>query len=232
MNRDISVKDFVALLGFSLEKGRDGGWLEESDVLFSDNPLSRKTCARMIHEFLKKELKETDESNIDSALVLKDLYDCRVCVNHIMQVFSKGIMEPKSLGNDLVFGNEEKVSYQEAMQIVSRIFEKKSRVIFDDSDDIFPGELSYNEVFKRMETGENTFIIDVRPEYLYEKEHIEDSINIPFTRIVSEEKKALGNLADSQAQLFLYCENGYLNEIAQRALVSAGVENVFRFCKD
>lgn len=239
MNEGISVEDFVSLLGFSVENGRKNGWLEESEVLFSGDCIKRKTCARIVHEFLKKEMNEPDEENVDCALTLKDLYDCRICVNHIMQVYSKGIMESRIEGDILIFKNEEIISEEEALKIVARIFEKEKRLLRERKSDFLPGKKSFSEIIGKSEDGINlseidmpTYIIDVRPHYMYEKEHIDNSLNIPFTEIVREGKKALGNLLDSQAQFFLYCENGYLNEIAQRALISDGVENVFRFCKD
>ena len=66
------------------------GFAEALDELSADKPLIRSQAARIIHEFLKKELHEPDEPDWGDAGRLKDLYDCHVCVNHIAQVVLRG----------------------------------------------------------------------------------------------------------------------------------------------
>lgn len=80
-------------------KGRKEGWLEAEDEVFKDQPAARKNVARICHMYLLKVLKAND-LDINGAKELKDLYDCRVCANHIAQVYMRGIMDAKNIKRD------------------------------------------------------------------------------------------------------------------------------------
>ncbi len=76
-----------------LHYGHIAGWLEDQDEMHPAAQIDRRTVARIIHQFMKLELHIPDIPDISSAEVLKDLYTCRVCANHVAQVFAKGFME-------------------------------------------------------------------------------------------------------------------------------------------
>ena len=57
-----------------------------------DAKLERRNAAAIMHLFMRRTKIEPDEDNWDKAKVLKDLYDCRVCVDHVGQMYVKGIM--------------------------------------------------------------------------------------------------------------------------------------------
>lgn len=108
------------------------------NMILSDIPdavdITRKQAAIIIHEYLRKILKEADETDITRATKLKDLYDCRVCVKHIEQVYIKGIMDPMidcnaSLKNGLpiLFGGNELLTDEEAKTIIERVWDKSKR---------------------------------------------------------------------------------------------------------
>ena len=78
-------------------RGLENGWLEYEDKLYSNEPIARKNAARIIHMFLLKEKGIIDLPSIHDAEVLRDLYDCRICANHIAQVYLRGIMDAKDL---------------------------------------------------------------------------------------------------------------------------------------
>ena len=46
--------------------------------------------------YLLKVMKVSD-LDISGAAALKDLYDCRVCANHVAQVYTRGIMDAKNI---------------------------------------------------------------------------------------------------------------------------------------
>ena len=77
--------------------GLENGWLEHEDKLYKDDEISRKSIARIIHMYLLKEKGIPDIQDISKASELKDLYDCRVCANHVAQVYLRGIMGAKDL---------------------------------------------------------------------------------------------------------------------------------------
>lgn len=96
----------------------------------------RRAAAEIVHGFLKDVLKEKDIADISPAAVLRDLYDCRVCVNHIAQVYLKGIMDPveiRGLGADgdeslLIFDGRGILSKKEAEEIIKRVKDRGGEV--------------------------------------------------------------------------------------------------------
>ena len=81
--------------------------------------LTKKTCARMIHEFLKTVLGVKD-LDWDKAKELKDIYDCRVCANSVAQVYERGIMPEDEPG---VFGGDRIITPNEAQAFVDTLAE-------------------------------------------------------------------------------------------------------------
>ena len=80
-------------------RGREEGWLEAEEEVFKDSSITRKNVARICHMYLLKVMKVSD-LDISGAKELKDLYDCRVCANHIAQVYMRGIMDAKNIKRD------------------------------------------------------------------------------------------------------------------------------------
>ena len=77
--------------------GLEKGWLEFEDQLYRDDKITRKNIARIIHMYLLKEKRIPDLQDISKASELRDLYDCRVCANHVAQIYLRGIMGAKEL---------------------------------------------------------------------------------------------------------------------------------------
>ena len=84
-----------------LRYGHFRGWLEDSDERQPQAPLNRQTAVRITHQFMLIELKIPDLADISPAAKLKDLYTCRVCTNHIAQLYTRGIMGTKKEEPDL-----------------------------------------------------------------------------------------------------------------------------------
>ncbi len=102
--------------------GYQAGWLEDMDITGKDEPLLRKNAARIIHEFIRLELQIPDINDVSCATKLRDLYDCRVCTKHVMQVYARGIMKGYYASDTLyLFGMNESVSKTEMDEIISRI---------------------------------------------------------------------------------------------------------------
>ena len=141
----ISIGEFVSRL-FALRKesseipagqitvpellrfGHFRGWLEDSDERNSTAPLNRQTAARITHEFLRLELKIPDLADISPATKLKDLYTCRVCANHIAQIYCRGIISTKkeepdfqniSDSSELFFNHQALLTKEEADKVIA-----------------------------------------------------------------------------------------------------------------
>ncbi len=56
--------------------------------------LSRLDAAILMHKYLLEIEGVQDLEDISGAEVLKDLYDCRKCVNHMAQVYLRGLIAP------------------------------------------------------------------------------------------------------------------------------------------
>ena len=127
---NINTREFVEMLYIDflkepvgndmLREGRRRGWLEDMDETKTDDTLTRKSAARILHEFLKKEYGIRDIEDIKKAEELKDLYDCRVCANHIAQVYLRGLMEARNPGV-LIFDSDSKIGRDEALKIKSEL---------------------------------------------------------------------------------------------------------------
>ena len=124
---NITIKEFVNLLSQKdLSYGHSRGWLEDQDERFCDNSLNRQTAARIVHQFMKIELGVPDLPDITPANVLADLYTCHTCVNHIAQVYLRGVMDAEEISGVserpfLIFNGKAFVSKEEAEKIVLRI---------------------------------------------------------------------------------------------------------------
>lgn len=111
-----------------MQYGYHAGWLEDMDISGKNTPLLRKNAARIIHEFMRLELREPDLDDVSCAFKLRDLYDCRVCTKHVMQVYAKEIMGGYYASDTLyLFGMNEPVSMTEMAEIISRIFKQRKQ---------------------------------------------------------------------------------------------------------
>lgn len=101
MTREKFIKRLLEVFGEDtgdvFSKGLENGWLEFEDKLYRVDEITRKNIARIIHMYLLKEKEIPDLQDISKASELRDLYDCRVCANHIAQVYLRDIMSAKEL---------------------------------------------------------------------------------------------------------------------------------------
>ena len=79
--------------------------------------LTRKICARLLHEFMFNVLKVPDVE-WKKAGNLRDIYDCRVCANAIAQVYERSIMDESS---EKVFGPASEESLQRSLERAERL---------------------------------------------------------------------------------------------------------------
>ena len=112
-----------------LHYGHAKGWLEDQDEVNCKNSLDKRTAARILHQFLKIELGRPDIPDITPAKTLQDLYTCRVCANHIAQIYVQGFMDAEEVELNgrtaLIFNNLKPVSRKEAAEIIEKASCKK-----------------------------------------------------------------------------------------------------------
>lgn len=135
-NEYITTKQFVQLIwdsckgtevGEVMTYAREHMWVMEQDLCAAEEPIERRRAAYIIHEFLRLELGEPDEESWLDAEKMKDIYDCRACANHIAQVYVKGIMEARKIGDIWLFDSLGQIEFTEAEKIVTSVTEKNLR---------------------------------------------------------------------------------------------------------
>lgn len=101
MTREQFIKRLLEVFGEDTGddflNGLENGWLEFEDKLYHEDEINRKNIARIIHMYLLKVKGISDLQDISKAGELRDLYDCRVCANHVAQVYLRDIMSAKEL---------------------------------------------------------------------------------------------------------------------------------------
>lgn len=182
---------------------------------------SRQNVARLIHEKLLLVYKEGDEQDISAASVLKDLYDCRTCVNHVAQVFLKGIMRP----GETVFGMRELVTEEEALLIAERTLKRDRRIPQkqEDKGAKEPMFLSWEQVSEI----EADYLIDVRP---MDESVEEEAVRVrAWTRVSLEEycRNPFMLTMDIHAVIIILCENGMRSKLAASCAANVGFRNVY-----
>ncbi len=103
LNKDKFIEMLVSFSGISKEELLQKGVLETGDLSESFEEIDRRSVARILHNFMRIVLGIKDESDISKAYVLKDLFDCRVCANHIAQVYLKGVMKEVNIDGLIIF---------------------------------------------------------------------------------------------------------------------------------
>lgn len=202
--------------------------------------LTRAKAANIVHEFIRKVLKEAESPNWDQASVLLDLYDCHTCVSHIAECYVKGIMDGITVNKTgremLIFDGTAFVGAKEAEQIISRVFDRSKRkqrfalrveegTSTTKTDD--PVKISKDILEQWIKNKKSVNLVDVRC-----KEEFNPSL---YPGIRNIEFKALMNnpylIADRPDRLMeeycFVCNDGYQSQMAARIAYNAGFKKVY-----
>lgn len=194
--------------------------------------MTRKKIVGLIHDFLRTELQESDEMDSSPAYVLQDLFDCRVCAGHIIQIYVKGIMDEIVLPDGrLIFAGEKEVSKEELSDIITktcfpefrtpRRTEKKN---YSSAGE--PEEISLEQVKQLMKEEKRPLIVDVRTEREYAEGSLPGAVNVPLLDIMKNPYMFSENRNKS---ILLYCGEGYQSRAAAQCLLEAGYPKVAYF---
>lgn len=215
--------------GPGMATGEAHGWLNAQDKVQAQKPITRSAAARILHEFLRQELGERDAEDVTSAGKLSDLYDCRTCVNHVAQVYCKGIMAEY---RDSVFGMREEILPSEAEEMVRRLLspERRNSVgkpgcrLADQENGA--ERLSKAEAVDFLKGHPEALHIDVRTPWEYAGGHPEGVRNIPLLQLMEAPERILPDL---DAYLLLGCDGGYRSEIAAQRLAHSGYRHIYYY---
>ncbi len=111
---ELGGKAASAGLGAVFEAAFSAEKLMAAGIDINAPELKRIDAAIMIHKYLRDVLGIPDLTDISGADVLRDLYDCRKCVNHIAQVYLRGLMKaleyPAGEGGSIILFDAQKVT--------------------------------------------------------------------------------------------------------------------------
>lgn len=221
MDGYLTVGQFAGLLEKNVYHADKGTGKVDWDVpQHSGELIKRRTAAGMVHHVLLR-MGEADEESIEAALRLKDLYTCRTCVGHIVQVYVKGIMTEWSDG---AFGVGEQITYREAEEIVNRAADRQLRKKPGLSVRAEWTTVMWQEAEQMLKEDRRILLVDVRSGEEYGQGHRKGSINVPLQALF---RNPYCVCADRAAVLFLYCQRGYKSRIAAELLARAGYGNVY-----
>ena len=218
----ITVSEFIAFLGVS-----------NASCLLIDEPadaqLTRGIAAKLVHRFIKKVQGEQDEdvSMWHAAGVLKDLYDCRVCVADIAEVYLKGIMGAIVTDNgDVVFSLKDAVWYEEALSIAEKALDpgKRTPVKTADLSANTLKNMDKETALSFLSQNERAVLIDLRMPAEFDAGHIGGAINIPLSEYV---KNPFLAGEEKNVPIVFTCENGYKSEIAGNLALSMGYTDCY-----
>ncbi len=123
-NQELEAADWQQLSA----RGKADGWLEPLNLVQAEKAIERRTAAGILHRFLQKVLREADLPSWEEAKKLRDLYDCRTCVNHVAQVYCKGIMDGVEMeSGELIFDMYGTITAPEAEEMAERMLYPEMR---------------------------------------------------------------------------------------------------------
>ena len=188
--------------------------------------LERRKAAELVHEFLRKELGEADEENWSAAGKLRDLYDCHICVNHVAQVYVKGIMEAFE-AEPLRFGMRELVGEAEAGEILARVLDPgRRRPKSEERGTRKVVKMSRAEALALLKQLPEAILIDVRTASAFADKPFPGAKNLPMAEILKNPYQVSDRL---DLPLFFCCEEGYQSEVAANCAAEAGYGAVYYF---
>ncbi|MVX64573.1 hypothetical protein GKZ28_12810 [Clostridium chromiireducens] len=197
------------------------GIIEDYDMTNINNPIERRSAARIVHEVLLTEFGERDEDEWSAAENLSDLYICHTCVIHIAQMYVKGIM----LGRDNnVFDALGSITRAEAAAVVVRMLDKEQRIPQTQGRVFKSKILSPDEALELMLNDSRAMLIDVRTNEEHNTGHISGSICMPLNDISNNPFSVCQN---RNTPIILYCQKGYKSSAAAQALIDAGYSRIY-----
>ena len=211
------VRSFDTSISNPLTYATEKGFAEDYDWVHREREISRRQVARIVHDTLRIEMHEKDEDNWTAAKNLKDLYSCRTCVQHISQVYVKGILEPDKPN---IYNVDGQMTRAEAADVLLKMIDRTKRKPKSADKQKGVHALSPNQARAILTEQQSAVLLDVRSHADYQKGHLVDSISLPLEEIdqVNFEK---------DTPIVLYCHIGYKSHLAAELLVGAGYANVY-----
>lgn len=190
---------------------------------------TKTEASAIVHEWMQMR-GAVDEADITRAYGIKDLFDCRTCVNHVAQMVLKGIIPPDETTRDgAVFGMRRKLTYEEARDIAERaanaVAEQPEAGIRSTAENTKTGGvtvISVNEMRQLM--AEGALAVDVRTADAYEDGHPDGAVWCPVSEYL---RNPYGVSDNPERPIIFLCEQGVNSRIAAECAERAGFRKVY-----
>lgn len=182
-----------------------------SEFQWPDKSINKSEAATCMLEAMQNGLQEDVNINLEDALILKDLYDCRKCAFAIAVCYLKGIMEPSE---ERFFGTKEICTADELELYKRRLFDTSARLSVKQGEREFLW-VDYRDLVKLSEI----LLVDVSEEGISE---LKNAVRRPLSELKINPKVLCSY--DKFSKVVFVCRNG------ANALLAAKIarENGFR----
>lgn len=85
-------------------------------------------------------------------------------------------------------------------------------------------QIDAKELFRRLESGGDFVLLDVRTPQEFERGKIKGAVNLPLDKVKDNIEKII---PDKKRQVYLYCLSGSRSKQAADQMLSLGFQNVF-----
>lgn len=211
------VQNFDARISDPMAYAMAKGIAEDYDLVHSNREISRRQVARIVHDTLRIELHEKDEDDWMAAKDLKDLYSCRTCVQHISQVYVKGIVEPDKPN---IYNVDGQMTHAEAADVLLKMIDRTKRNPKTVEKQKGANALSPEQARTILTEEKTAVLLDVRTHEDYQRGHLKESISLPLDEIKQVQY-------EKDTPIVLYCKIGYKSHLAAELLVEAGYTQVY-----
>lgn len=225
LDEKITTEEFITLLLKSCDTSISDpltyamakGIAEDYDFVHKDREISRRQVARIVHDTLRIELHEKDEDDWMAAKDLKDLYSCRTCVQHVSQVYVKGIVEPDKLN---VYNVDGHMTHAEAADVLTKMMDPTKRKPKSVEKKKGANPLSPEQARSILTEQKTAVLLDVRTHEDHQRGHLAESISVPLDEVKQVQY-------EKDTPIVLYCNIGYKSHLAAELLVEAGYTQVY-----
>lgn len=185
-----------------------------SEFQWPKHSINKSEAAALVLECLQTGLKEDCSLNLEDALILKDIYDCRKCTFAIAVSFLKGIIEPKE---ERLFGTKEICTLEELELYKERLFDAEKRLLPQKKNSIF-----LRVDFDKISELKPCIVIDVSEEGIHT---VNGLIRMPLSGLKLN-PRAL-NSYDRFSKIVFVCYNGANALLGAKIAKESGFKEIY-----
>lgn len=121
---------------------------------------------------------------------------------------------------------EQSMESGQGMEAEQGVLEENGQAEQEDTMQAEYHKISAEDAKKRMDSGDDIIILDVRTQAEYDESHIPGAILIPNETIGNEKPE---QLPDTDQEILVYCRSGNRSAQAAKKLVEAGYTQIYDF---